>query len=153
MNCSHIEQYNETVARSVRAPGGWGAEESGTRSEPGPEATVACLAGQLGVCLAEIGLHYETANEAVISQNAAPKNTEPLRAQRARVRDFQLTRAGLPHARGLAAAWFRRDHDAKVTWACGSGSIKQEAPSWISAKSIQARGAGTSIVRTSPLTK
>ena len=61
MNCTHIEALKrETVARSVRAPGGWGAEESGTRSEPGPEATVACFAGQLGACLAEIGLHYET---------------------------------------------------------------------------------------------
>jgi len=48
------------VARSVRAPGGWGAEESGTRSEPGPEATVAYVASELGACLAEIWLHYET---------------------------------------------------------------------------------------------
>ncbi len=30
---------NQTVARSDRAPGGWGAEESGTPTEPGPEAT------------------------------------------------------------------------------------------------------------------
>jgi len=60
MGCSHIETVtNKTVARSVRAPGGWGAEESGTRSEPGPEATVVYFASQLGVCLAEIGLHYE----------------------------------------------------------------------------------------------
>ena len=61
MSCSHIETVtNKTVARSVRAPGGWGAGESGTRSEPGPEATIVYFAGQLGVCLAEIGLHYET---------------------------------------------------------------------------------------------
>ena len=61
MNCTHVEAVtNKTVARSVRAPGGWGAEESGTRSEPGPEATVVYFAGQLGVCLAEIRLHYDT---------------------------------------------------------------------------------------------
>jgi hypothetical protein len=61
MNCSHVEAVtNETVARSVRAPGGWGAEESGTRSEPGREATVVYFAGQLGACLAEIWLHYDT---------------------------------------------------------------------------------------------
>ena len=72
MNCSHIEAVTtETVARSVRAPGGWGAEESGTRSEPGPEATVVYFAGQLGTCLAEIWLHYDWSNEAVIT--AAPK--------------------------------------------------------------------------------
>jgi hypothetical protein len=74
MNCSHIEAVaTETVARSARAPGGWGAEESGTRSEPGPEATVASFAGQLGTCLAEIWLHYDWSNEAVITavQNAA----------------------------------------------------------------------------------
>ena len=74
MNCSHIETVrNDTVARSVRAPGGWGAEESGTRSEPGPEATADCFAGQLGACLSEIGRLYETANERVIRcvQNAA----------------------------------------------------------------------------------
>jgi hypothetical protein len=60
MNRSHMEAVQiETVARSVRAPGGWGAEESGTRSEPGPEATIAYFAGQLGACLAEIGLHYD----------------------------------------------------------------------------------------------
>src|SRR6516225_55869 len=53
--------------------GGWGAEESGTRSEPGPEATVGCFAGQLGACLSEIGRLYETANERVMRcvQNAA----------------------------------------------------------------------------------
>src|SRR5215468_11891447 len=74
MNCSRVLAVrNETVARSVRAPGGWGAEESGTRSEPGPEATVGCFAGQLGACLSEIGRLYETANERVIRcvQNAA----------------------------------------------------------------------------------
>jgi hypothetical protein len=61
MSCSQVETVtSKTVARSVRAPGGWGAEESGTRSEPGPEATVAYLAGQLGACLAEIGLHYDS---------------------------------------------------------------------------------------------
>src|SRR4029077_2799244 len=61
MNGSYIEAVrSETVARSVRAPGGWGAEESGTRSEPGPEATVGGFAGQLGACLGKIGLHYET---------------------------------------------------------------------------------------------
>ena len=67
MNCSHIEAVrNETVARSVRAPGGWGAEESGARSEPGPEATVDRFAGQLGACLTEIGPYYDSPNEAVI---------------------------------------------------------------------------------------
>ena len=38
-----IEPYAEnktTMARSVHAPGGWGAEESGARSGPGPEATL-----------------------------------------------------------------------------------------------------------------
>jgi hypothetical protein len=60
MNSSQGEAVTiKTVARSVRAPGGWGAEESGTRSEPGPEATMACFAGQLGACLAEIWLQYE----------------------------------------------------------------------------------------------
>jgi len=60
MNSSQGEAVTiKTVARSVRAPGGWGAEESGTRSEPGPEATIAYFAGQLGACLAEIWLHYE----------------------------------------------------------------------------------------------
>jgi hypothetical protein len=51
----------ETLARSVHAPGGWGAEESGTRSEPGPEATVVHFAVQLGTCLAEIGPYYVSA--------------------------------------------------------------------------------------------
>src|SRR4029077_11976228 len=61
LTCIHIQEVrSETVARSVRAPGGWGAEKSGTRSEPGPEATVGGFAGQLGACLAKIGLHYET---------------------------------------------------------------------------------------------
>ena len=53
-------QSQKTVARSVRAPGGWGAEESGTRSEPGPEATRGYFAGQLGACLAEIWPHYDS---------------------------------------------------------------------------------------------
>ena len=61
-----IEPYAETLARSVRTPGGWGAEESGTRSGPGLEATVCYFAGQLGGCLAEMGPHYDSLNEAVI---------------------------------------------------------------------------------------
>lgn len=67
MNCTHVEAVtNETVARSVRAPGGWGAEESGTPSGPGPEATVLYFAGQLGACWAELGPYYDSPNEAVI---------------------------------------------------------------------------------------
>jgi len=46
------------LARSVHAPGGWGAEESGPRSEPGLEATVYDFASQLGACLAEFGPLY-----------------------------------------------------------------------------------------------
>ena len=61
------------LARSVHAPGGWGAEESGTRSGPGLEATSYCFAGQLGMCLSEIGPHYDSLNERVIQavKNAA----------------------------------------------------------------------------------
>ncbi len=50
---------NTTLARSVHAPGGWGAEESGARSRPGLEATACCFAVQLGVCWAEMGPHYD----------------------------------------------------------------------------------------------
>jgi hypothetical protein len=43
------------------------------RTEPGREATVAHVAGQLGACLTEMGLYYDSTNEAVIPdvQNAA----------------------------------------------------------------------------------
>ncbi len=45
------------------------------RSGPGPEATVGCLAVQLGMCWAEMGPHYDSLNESVIPvvKNAAPK--------------------------------------------------------------------------------
>ena len=68
----------KTLARPVRTPGGWGAEESGTRAGPGREATVAHVASQLGVCLAQMGPHYDSANEAVIPavKNAAAVATE-----------------------------------------------------------------------------
>ena len=48
------------------APGGWGAEESGTPSGPGPEATGVYFASQLGACWAELGPYYDLPNEAVI---------------------------------------------------------------------------------------
>src|SRR5580693_5532989 len=60
------------MARSNRTPGGWGAEESGIRSRPGPEATVGCLAGQLGGCWAEMGPDYDSVNEAVIPPRINP---------------------------------------------------------------------------------
>src|SRR5262249_24858730 len=70
-----LKQKNRGPVRP--RPGGLGAEESGRRSQPGPEATrvgwAGWLAGQLGACLSEIGRIYETANERVIRfvQNAA----------------------------------------------------------------------------------
>jgi hypothetical protein len=36
------------------------------RAEPGREATIGDVARQLGTCLAELGLHYDSINEAVI---------------------------------------------------------------------------------------
>jgi len=37
-----LSKQTQKLARSVRIPGGWGAEESGKRSEPGLEATRVC---------------------------------------------------------------------------------------------------------------
>jgi hypothetical protein len=61
------------VARSGSAPGGWGAEESEAPTEPGHEATDSSFAIQLGLCLAEFRLDYDSPNERVIPtvQNAA----------------------------------------------------------------------------------
>jgi hypothetical protein len=60
-------------ARSVHTPRGWGAEESGMRSEPGPEATVFCFARQLGTRLTELGPHYDSINESVTLRSKMPQ--------------------------------------------------------------------------------
>lgn len=106
MNCSHVEAVTtETVARSVRAPGGWGAEESGARSGSGPEATIHYFAIQLGACLAEMGPHCESLNESVIPP---VKNAAPWRLRR----EISKFGRGLGPSKALAAAPVRRDHDA-----------------------------------------
>src|SRR5215471_2870577 len=53
------------MGRPGRAPGGWGAEDSGARAGPYPEATVICIAGYLGGRWAEIGHCCESLNEFV----------------------------------------------------------------------------------------
>src|SRR5262249_11094815 len=53
------------MGRPGRAPGGWGAEDSGARAGPYPEATVICIAGYLGGRGAEIGHCCESLNEFV----------------------------------------------------------------------------------------
>ena len=79
MNCSHIEAVkNETVARSVRAPGGWGAEESGTRPNRALRQRWPVSQASLARAWPNSGCIMKRANKAVISaaQNAAVKDTE-----------------------------------------------------------------------------
>ena len=101
-----VELYKttKTLARSDHTPGGWGAEESGMRSRPGPEATVTYLAIQLGVCLAEMGPHYDRPNESVILgvKNAAPPDTGG------------RGDGSVGRRKPLAAACIRRDHEPVV---------------------------------------
>ncbi len=59
-----LNRTHETLARSNRTPGGWGAEESGNTIRTGREATGHYFAGQLGGCWAELGPHYDSINEA-----------------------------------------------------------------------------------------
>src|SRR6185437_771530 len=107
----------KTLARPVRTPGGWGAEESGTRAGPGREATVAHVASQLGVCLAQMGPHYDSTNEAVMP---AIKNAAAVAAWVAQSTPWpccQPPMSARPFAaqEALAGAAGRRDHDALTT--------------------------------------
>src|SRR5262249_48857675 len=54
---------NKPKSRPAQVPGGWGAEESGTRTEPNSYAGL--VASQVDPATAEIGPFYELFNEGV----------------------------------------------------------------------------------------
>jgi len=47
-NIGGLNRTRKQQVRPVRAPGGWGAEESGAHAGPDPEATIVHIAGQMG---------------------------------------------------------------------------------------------------------
>jgi hypothetical protein len=53
--------------RPAQVPGGWGAEESETRTEPNPVSVL--IPGEVDPDAAEFGQHYELLNERVIGDS------------------------------------------------------------------------------------
>jgi hypothetical protein len=74
------------------------------------------FAGQLGVCWAELGPHYDSPNEAVIPAVAIVARANCARSA-GEIRDIDaLPRAGVcREKRALAAAAVWRDHEATMT--------------------------------------
>ncbi len=108
--------YAKLLARSVHAPGGWGAEESGERSGPGPEATVSSSQFSLAGAWPKWGRIMIRINESVMPavQNAARHRADRRGSALGRLAVFSYASdASDVLRRVLPAARVRRDHEAR----------------------------------------